>query len=300
MRQKPLLLLPLFPACLLALSTGCGDGAKGANGAGAASGTLYLNGNVHNSIYSFDLASGAVKKLVAGADPFITPEGTILCKNSTTGDLGEYSVDGTTFGTILTQNDQEPFTDTFDDNIQNPRLSPDGQYVVYEGQFGYKFDLYVVKRATGALVASFTTDVTGGGWERPTFTPDGRLVVAGANANPGLYVSDAAFTTFTRFDAGLAAPHQPAVSPDGQRVAFVLNDHIYVVNLDGTGLSQITTSDGKESWPSWSPDGKSLAIYGKNSILLVPLGDGEVVDLKDLNDKFVVFDSTTSGQMHWR
>lgn len=286
---------------VLGFTAACNDPGGGQGAAkGAAAGTLYLNGNVHASVYRFALGSGAVDKLVFGADPFLTPDGTILCKNTSTGDLGEYSADGTTFRIIVKANTQQPFDVTFDDDFHNPQLSPDGMHVAYEGQFSYTFDVYVVNRATGALEATFTSATIGVGYVRPTFTPDGRLVVAGGPHNPGLYVSDVARTTLTRFDPNLTAPDQPAVSPDGTKVAFVLNDHIHQIGLDGTGQAQVTTSSGKESWPIWSPDGKSLALYSDTSILIVPLAGGDGVDLKTLNDNFVTFDSTHDGQMSWR
>jgi Tol biopolymer transport system component len=55
----------------------------------------------------------------------------------------------------------------------------------------------------------------------------------------------------------------PNISPDGQRVAFCFggfdangNPHadLYAVNIDGTGLKQLTT-DGLSCFPHWSPDG---------------------------------------------
>ncbi|MFN8140444.1 MAG: hypothetical protein U0R49_11665 [Fimbriimonadales bacterium] len=53
-------------------------------------------------------------------------------------------------------------------------------------------------------------------------------------------------------------------SPDGTRVAFgsakTGNGDIYIMNLDGSDLKQITSSDDLECAPSWSPDGSQI-IY---------------------------------------
>lgn len=60
---------------------------------------------------------------------------------------------------------------------------------------------------------------------------------------------------------------QPAVSPDGKKVAFVsrsvlanktYNWDIFTVNADGTGMTQITFHHGNDLNPKWSKDGKSL------------------------------------------
>jgi Tol biopolymer transport system component len=58
----------------------------------------------------------------------------------------------------------------------------------------------------------------------------------------------------------------PNISPDGQRVIFCFgtidannNPHadLYVVNIDGTGLVQLT-NDGVSCFPRWSPDGTQI------------------------------------------
>lgn len=54
----------------------------------------------------------------------------------------------------------------------------------------------------------------------------------------------------------------PAVSPDGKRVAFVMDDgrqNTCVLDLAG-GKPQPLTRDGSSSWPAWSPDGGQIAF----------------------------------------
>lgn len=55
----------------------------------------------------------------------------------------------------------------------------------------------------------------------------------------------------------------PSLSPDGQRIAFNYNagegPDLFVVNVDGTGLHQITEDHGS-FWPRWSPDGKQIVF----------------------------------------
>lgn len=56
----------------------------------------------------------------------------------------------------------------------------------------------------------------------------------------------------------------PDWSPDGSMIAFnserAGHSHVFVINADGTGLRQITSGDGYEGHPGWSPDGKDLAV----------------------------------------
>ncbi len=57
---------------------------------------------------------------------------------------------------------------------------------------------------------------------------------------------------------------QPAVSPDGRRIAMAGYDgtadanYIFVVNADGSDLKQLTAG-GYETQPAWSPDGAKIA-----------------------------------------
>ena len=45
-----------------------------------------------------------------------------------------------------------------------------------------------------------------------------------------------------------------------QQVAFVGNDHIYVIGLDGKGLKQITAGPVEDHDPVWSPDGSFITF----------------------------------------
>ena len=62
----------------------------------------------------------------------------------------------------------------------------------------------------------------------------------------------------------------PAWSPDGQKIAFEmpspLTDHranpadIWVIDADGSNLTQLTTGPGYDSDPNWSPDGQKIVF----------------------------------------
>jgi TolB protein len=78
----------------------------------------------------------------------------------------------------------------------------------------------------------------------------------------------------------------PAPSPDGTRIAFRkmldTNSEVFVANLDGTGMKNLTNNPTFEGWPAWSPDGKRIAFAGnRNGIyqLFVMNADGSDVRL---------------------
>lgn len=58
--------------------------------------------------------------------------------------------------------------------------------------------------------------------------------------------------------------HQPQISPDGTRIAFVSNrsgtSELWVQHVDGSGVMRLTTfgNEGHVSYPKWAPDGQAL------------------------------------------
>ena len=54
----------------------------------------------------------------------------------------------------------------------------------------------------------------------------------------------------------------PAWSPDGQRIAFHRDGHVYVINADGSNESKLSQG----GWPSWSPNGNQIVFVNGEGI----------------------------------
>jgi len=80
-----------------------------------------------------------------------------------------------------------------------------------------------------------------------------------------------------------------AISPDGKQIAFVRNVEgnydLWLQNMDGTGLTQLTTQTFGDFEPAFSPDGKQLAFVSNRdsegsvrhtSIYVMDLNTGKV------------------------
>ena len=95
---------------------------------------------------------------------------------------------------------------------------------------------------------------------------------------------------------------QPAVSPDGQRIAFTaVHDQCDIVEipLDGSGMQDLISTSRNEQSPSWSPNGNEILYAGErngiNGIWLTSLNEGwtrPVVTERDVDQTAkIIFDS---------
>ena len=65
----------------------------------------------------------------------------------------------------------------------------------------------------------------------------------------------------TRVTSDLGASrHQLAWSPDGTRIAVEIGGKTYIVNGNGTGLTQLTFGP-RADLPVWSPDGSKILYF---------------------------------------
>jgi Tol biopolymer transport system component len=164
---------------------------------------------------------------------------------------------------------------TFPIGSKNPRWSPDGRSIAFEGTRDGNDEIYVMN-ADGSNVRRLTKDPAVEG--SPVWSSDGRKI---------------AFESSRRFDAleiwvmnadgsdqhNLHKPRPvrgvppglfyfetfPDWSPDGRHIAYASDyggDYeIYVSRADGNHVRQLTRGRGASYQPRWSTDGHRIAFF---------------------------------------
>ncbi|MEJ7811773.1 MAG: hypothetical protein WKG32_15280 [Gemmatimonadaceae bacterium] len=172
-------------------------------------------------------------------------------------------------------------------------LSPDGKTIVFTSLKDGDLDIYTMG-VDGSNVRRLTSapGYDGG----PFFSPDGTKIVyrayhptdsaelgayrellAGNIVRPNkmeIWVMNADGSGQRQITTLGGANFAPFFTPDGRRVIFSSNHKsprgpqaqnfdLYLVNLDGTGLEQVTTAPEFDGFPQFSPDGRYL-VWASN------------------------------------
>jgi Tol biopolymer transport system component len=182
------------------------------------------------------------------AEATVARDGRIVFTSTRDGDMEIYSMNGD--GSDVRRLTRLPGPDG------GPFFSADGQKIVFRGRHPEKgkeiddyfnllkmnlwrptsLDVYVMDR-DGSNLKQVTKDLPGANWA-PFFSPDGTKII---------------------FASNFKNPKGPGAS----------NFDLYLINVDGTGLEQITFSDKFDGFPMFSPDGRKL-IFASNRNSTVP------------------------------
>jgi len=165
-----------------------------------------------------------------------------------------------------------------------PNFSPDGARIAFESDRDGNYEIYTMN-ADGSDVTQVTRTESPTQNYGPKYSPDGTHLLFASNAsdpaNPDandLWLVGLEGTGLKALTSGVNNVESRSWAPDGTRITFsgVVNDiaQIFVMNADGSGMTQITKNPGTapafspggifpdmrgDITPVWSPDGARIA-----------------------------------------
>ena len=183
---------------------------------------------------------------------------------------------------VFYEGDPNPHRLTFSPgNDGYPAVSPNRTLIAFEaGRHGeeYGSDIWLMN-SDGSnqhrLAPSRDTDA------QPAFSPDGRRIafISTRGGASQIYLMNLDGSEVT----AVPAPgwcFGPSFSPDGRQLVFVSTEdskvhHVFVIDLDGSGLRQITSEPAHYENPSFTPDGQAIIFqsnqFGPREIMRINL-----------------------------
>lgn len=146
----------------------------------------------------------------------------------------------------------------------SPAFTPGGNAIIFSSSVQDEPDLWMMD-LNGKMLKQLTN---GGGVDiSPIYTQDGATIFFASERAGNLHLHSMSGTgELQRLTFVGKFNDTPAISPDGQKLAFCSLDtamgafDIFVMQSDGTLLQRLTRSEGNNTHPAWSPDGRFLVF----------------------------------------
>ncbi len=180
-----------------------------------------------------------------------------------------------------------------------PALSPDGNYLAFASSYEGNSEIYRMDTRTKALQR-----LTGhaGGDLSPSWSPSGRELAFASDRSggPQIFLMSRDGTNVRRLTFEGDYNAAPVWSPRGNWIAYVCRTpkkeyKLCLITPDGQKRVQLTTGQGVDDSPSWSPDGRHLVFSstagGKSHIYMIN------ADGKDLER--ITFSGTHNSAPTW-
>jgi TolB protein len=211
--------------------------------------------------------------------PERTPSGKVAFTCQISGNMYQDQIciinaDGTGFTRLTADDDFEHFY---------PSVAPDGKSVVYSANLTGVYEIYEVDLQGNSRQLTHGL----GTLTAPEISPDGQLIAftLGNGQATSIWITN---KDGNQPRVVYGPGWDPTWSPDGKKLMFASyamdnSIQLFTINLEGTGLEQLTRMANLRGRSDWSPDGKWAVTYAgepwQRELYLVPVGGGDPVQL---------------------
>ena len=235
-------------------------------------------------LFAFLLLSQSCEKDTEPQDPPLTSffkdpfEGwlTMVFVEETTFEDGSTYIHGYHAGLIDGSKETFDWVDSGMDGVWPPRISPDGKEAIFKrSNYFYKISI-PSGQVSGYLPTKIDYGDYAGDYDEVFVKPEGGgyLLSGGIEFPDSTWESNALVFVPNSGDhikyPDIGGYSDPCWSSDGTQIIFSLEGDIWKMNLDGTGLVNLTNTPGKsERQPRMSPDGTAILYLSADGISLM-------------------------------
>jgi Tol biopolymer transport system component len=152
-------------------------------------------------------------------------------------------------------------------NDMSPAFSPDGSQIVFVSD-----EQIWIMNSDGSNQRSLTPERDYSRMQ-PEFSPDGKKIVFTARKAPvvdhefDIYVMNVDGSGVTKLTSNATDQYEPTYTPDGKKIVFSLGSLLHQINTDGTGQAPLSEESIGGSEPSFSADGQWI-FTSKNQLVI--------------------------------
>ncbi len=176
-----------------------------------------------------------------------------------------------------------------DVDIEDPAWSPDGRQIAYVRIGGSSKAIHIMN-VDGTSDRSLTPPSQSP--IHPAWMPDSRSILycTDDDLHPPqknsaeIYRIEVATRKITTLISGGVNTY-PVPSPNGAQIAFRkmidTNSEVFIANIDGTSIRNLTNHPAFDGWPAWSPDNRRIAFASnRNSAYQIFVMNADGSDVK--------------------